>query len=193
NGEIFHVVEEMPRFPGCEDMEGTSEEKKRCADEKMLQFLYSNIRYPEMAARDNVEGQVVVSFIVEKDGRLTGAEIIREPGAGTGDEVLRIVEEMNIQNRNWIPGRQRGKIQRVQYFLPVKFELKEKKQPEQKEERDERMKVDVLPYFPGVEKKGPDKAAKTASSQQEVLEFLYREIDYPVNARNNGIQGEVST
>ena len=121
DGEIFHVVEEMPRFPGCEDMEGTSEEKKRCADEKMLQFLYSNIRYPEMAARDNVEGQVVVSFIVEKDGRLTGAEIIREPGAGTGDEVLRIVEEMNIQNRNWIPGRQRGKIQRVQYFLPVKF------------------------------------------------------------------------
>src|SRR5699024_6029404 len=61
DGEIFHVVEEMPRFPGCEDMEGTSEEKKRCADEKMLQFLYSNIRYPEMAARDNVEGQVVVS------------------------------------------------------------------------------------------------------------------------------------
>lgn len=193
NEEIFRVVEEMPRFPGCEDMEGTSEERKRCADEKMLQFLYSNIRYPEIAVRDSVEGQVVVSFIVEKDGRLTGAEILREPGSGTGEEVLRLIEEMNIQKINWTPGRQRGMAQRVQFILPVKFALREskKEQPEQKKDRDE-MEVDVLPFFPGVEKTGLDKAEKTKSTQKEVLEFLYRGIRYPAKARNNGIQGEVS-
>lgn len=127
-GEIFRVVEEMPRFPGCEGMEGTSREIKSCADRKMLEFLYSNIRYPAIARDNGVEGNVVLSFIVEKDGSISNPKVIRDPGAGLGDEALRIVDMMAELPQKWTPGVQRGRNVRVQFILPVKFQLKSTKE-----------------------------------------------------------------
>lgn len=116
--EIFQVVEEMPRFKGCEDIED-AKERKACADKNMLTFIYSNIKYPALARENNVQGTVVVSFVVEKDGHLSNAKILRDIGAGCGEEVLRIAQEMP----GFIPGKQRGKEVRVKYNLPVKFKL----------------------------------------------------------------------
>lgn len=130
-GEIFRVVEEMPRFPGCEDMEGEAKEIKACADRKMLEFLYKNIRYPAIARDNGVEGNVVISVIVEKDGSLTNPKVIRDPGAGLGEEAVRVVEMMADLPEKWTPGVQRGNKVRVQFILPVKFELRNKKEKEQ--------------------------------------------------------------
>ncbi len=121
--EIFKIVEQMPRFPGCEDIPGDNAAKKACADKKMLEYIYKNIRYPAMARENGVQGQVVVSFVVNKDGSVTDAKILRDKGAGLGEEALRIVRSFNSLPQKWTPGKQRGKPVKVQYNLPVRFRL----------------------------------------------------------------------
>lgn len=120
--EIFKVVEEMPRFPGCEN-ESTAEAKKACADKKMLEFIYKNIKYPAIARENGVEGTAVITFVIEKDGSVTDARIVRDIGAQCGQEALRVVNLMNDQNIKWTPGKQRGRSVRVQFNLPVRFKL----------------------------------------------------------------------
>lgn len=116
--EIFHLVEEMPRFYGCEEITDKSE-RKACADKNMLMYVYKNIKYPATARNSNIQGTVVVNFIIEKDGSVSTPKIIRSIGGGCDEEVLRIVNEMP----DFIPGKQRGKAVRVNYNLPVKFKL----------------------------------------------------------------------
>jgi TonB family protein len=116
-GDLFKVVEEMPYFPGCEDL--PKAERKACGDKKMLEFIYQNLRYPALARENGVEGTVVVTFIVEADGRIKEPKIVREIGGGCGDEVLRVVNLMPT----WIPGKQKGEAVRVQFNLPVRFKL----------------------------------------------------------------------
>jgi periplasmic protein TonB len=113
------VYEEMPRFPGCEDIEGSSLDKKACADEKMLAFIHDNICYPDSARENGIEGTVVISFIVEKDGSITNAKIIRDLGAGCGEEALRIVNMLP----NFEAAKLNGKPVRCQFNLPIRFRL----------------------------------------------------------------------
>lgn len=116
--EIFKVVEDQPAFPGCESVTN-KDEKKKCSDEKMLQFIYSNIKYPAIARENGVEGTAVIRFVVEKDGSITAPEIVRDIGAGCGEEAMRVVKMMP----HWNPGKQRGRPVRVQFNLPIRFKL----------------------------------------------------------------------
>jgi len=116
--QIFRVVEQMPKFPGCEEIED-KRDANTCATKNMLTFIYENLQYPAEARKNEVEGISVVTFIVEKDGVLTDAKILRSLGSGTDEEVLRIVNAMP----NWNPGKQRGKNVRVQFNMPVRFRL----------------------------------------------------------------------
>jgi len=122
--EIFKVVEEMPRFPDpdCEAL-GTMQEKKACADKKMLEFIYKNIKYPAIARENGVEGTVVIQFVVDKDGGISESKVLRDIGAQCGDEALRVVKLMDQKGIKWVPGKQRGRPVRVQFNLPVKFRL----------------------------------------------------------------------
>ena len=121
--EIFKVVEQMPRFPGCEDEAGGNQEKYQCAQKKLLEFIYKNIKYPAIARENGIQGRVVVQFVVEKDGTITDANVVRDIGAGCGEEALRVVGMMNSMPQRWTPGKQRGKSVRVQFTLPVSFKL----------------------------------------------------------------------
>jgi protein TonB len=120
--EIFKVVEEMPRFPGCEHL-ATTDERRLCADQKMLQFIYDNIEYPGIARENGIEGTVVVRFVVDADGKISQIEVVRDIGGQCGDEALRVVKLMNEMPERWAPGKQRGKPVRVWFNLPVKFIL----------------------------------------------------------------------
>lgn len=120
----FRIVEQMPRFPGCENENLPKKEMKECADEKLLQFIYSHIKYPTMALENGIEGSVVVQFVVEKDGKISEIQVLRDIGAGTGSEAQRVIELMNSQDIKWTPGKQRGRPVRVQFTLPIKFKLK---------------------------------------------------------------------
>ena len=117
--DIFKIVEEMPRFGKCAGL-GTKDEREQCSNRELLSHIYQNIRYPELARASNIEGLVVVQFIIEKDGSVTSAHILRDIGGGCGKEALRVVSNLP----QWTPGLQRGRPVRVQMNLPVKFSLK---------------------------------------------------------------------
>jgi thiol-disulfide isomerase/thioredoxin len=122
--EIFKVVEMMPRFPGCED-KGTVKEKEDCARIKMLEYIYKNLKYPQLARENGVVGQVVLQFVVAKDGYIDNIQIIRDIGAGCGDAAASVVDSMNDMTERWIPGLQRGRKVMVLYNLPISFKLKD--------------------------------------------------------------------
>jgi protein TonB len=121
--KVILIAEQMPRFPGCEAQGGDNSSKKSCADQKLLSFIYANIKYPVMAIENHIEGTVVVSFVINKDGSVVDIKVLREPGGGCGKETTRIVKMMNRMSEKWTPGKQRGKAVRVRYNLPVKFKL----------------------------------------------------------------------
>ncbi len=103
---IFTIVEDMPEFPG--------------GNEALLKFLADNIQYPESAKADKVEGRVVLSFIIDKDGTVINIKVIRGVNAALDAEAIRVVKSMP----KWTPGKQRGKAVQVNYILPIMFALK---------------------------------------------------------------------
>lgn len=123
--EVFVRAEQMPRFPGCEDMSGTNEEKAKCAEKKMLEYIYKNLKYPAIARENGVSGQVVLKFVVDKNGEIGKVEVLRDPGAGLGTAASDVVMAMNKLGQKWTPGKQRGRPVSVWYTLPVKFSLQE--------------------------------------------------------------------
>ncbi len=114
---IFVNPLEFPRFPGCEDLDISQNEKKKCAEEKMNEFIYANLKIPEIAQQIRIEGMAVVSFIVDKEGNIVEPKILRDIGGGFGEECLRVVASMP----QWIPGKQYGEPVRVQLNLPIRF------------------------------------------------------------------------
>jgi protein TonB len=121
--EIEKFVEEMPRFPGCESTGGSIEDRKACSDKKLLEYLYKNLKYPVIARENGVQGRVYIQFVVEKDGSISGAKIVRDAEAGLGQSALKVVEEMNNLPAKWTPGKKQGSVVRVLYTLPVTFTL----------------------------------------------------------------------
>jgi len=119
--EFYTVVEQMPRFPGCEDKVGNNKAKKACADQKLLKFLYENIKYPPLARENHIEGMIAVSFIVMKDGGIDSIKTLRNPGGGWGEEIVRVISLMNKVPQKWTPSFHEGKPVRVKYILPIRF------------------------------------------------------------------------
>lgn len=103
--EVFMVAEQMPEFPG-----GMKE---------LLKFLQDNLKYPGNAMKNNVQGRVIVQFVVEKDGTLTEFKVARSVDPDLDAEALRVLQTMP----KWKPGMQRGKIVRVKFTVPVSFKL----------------------------------------------------------------------
>lgn len=103
--QIFMVVESMPEFPGGEAA--------------LTKYLFENIEYPQMAKESGIQGRVFVTFVVERDGKVTDVKVLRGIGGGCDEEAIRVVKNMP----KWTPGKQRGKPVRVQFNLPIKFTL----------------------------------------------------------------------
>ena len=82
-------------------------------------FLGENIKYPKVAFDQKVQGSVILSFVIEKDGSVGDVKVVRKLGAGTDEEAIRVFK----LSKKWNPGTQNGKPVRVKYSLPVKFKL----------------------------------------------------------------------
>jgi protein TonB len=105
---IYTVVEDMPRFPG--------------GDGAMLKFITENIVYPDSARENNIQGRVVVKFVVDEEGKIGQVKVVSKPlGWGLEEEAIRVVTSMP----NWIPGKQRGVPVQVYYTIPIRFQLGE--------------------------------------------------------------------
>ncbi|MCB0579099.1 MAG: energy transducer TonB [Phaeodactylibacter sp.] len=120
--QVFKVVPDMPRFPGCEDI-ADDEKRKECARQRMLQFIQTQLRYPKEAAELGIEGRAVIQFIVDKDGSVIDPKIVRDPGYGLGEEALRAVRGIPGRGIRFTPGPSRGRAVKVQLNVPVEFRL----------------------------------------------------------------------
>lgn len=105
-GKIFTIVEEMPTFPGGEN--------------KLFEFLQKNIKYPPIARENGISGRVYVTFVVDKEGKIKDAKVVRGIGGGCDEEALRVVRAMP----DWNIGKQNGRPVSVQYNLPINFILR---------------------------------------------------------------------
>ena len=169
--QIFTVVEVMPEFPGGQGA--------------LLKFLATNVRYPESAVKNGIEGRVSCSFVVGKDGAISEAEVIRGVSPELNEEALRVINSMPV----WSPGKQRGKVVNVKYTVPVTFRLSGGKKKTSSRIVQRQIKevdtsgrvftvVQQMPEFPG--------------GQASLLKYLATRIKYPAIAQENGIQGRVS-
>ena len=103
--EVFMVAEQMPEFPG--------------GMKKLLKFLQDNLKYPESAMKNNVQGRVIVQFVIEKDGTPTEFKVLRSVDPDLDAEALRVMKAMP----KWKPGMQKGQVVRVKFTVPVSFKL----------------------------------------------------------------------
>lgn len=103
--EIFTNVEVLPEFPGGQAAFG--------------KFLSKNLNYPPMARENNIQGRVIVNFVVERDGSLTDIKVVRGIGGGCDEEAVRVLKK----TPKWKPGIQNGRPVRVSYTIPIFFQL----------------------------------------------------------------------
>ncbi len=103
--KVFDVVEQMPSFPG-----GPS---------ALFEYLSKNIKYPVVAEENGIQGRVIVSFVVERDGSITDVRVVKSVDPSLDKEAQRVVKSMP----RWIPGKQNGSAVRVKYTVPVTFRL----------------------------------------------------------------------
>ncbi|MCD8042608.1 MAG: energy transducer TonB [Tannerellaceae bacterium] len=102
---VFTAVDQMPRFPGGED--------------ELMKFINTNIVYPASAKETEIQGRVVVNFIVEKDGTLSNFKVVRSVSEDLDNEAINVLKKMPA----WNPGEQSGKKVRVKYTMPIVFRL----------------------------------------------------------------------
>ena len=105
SNKAYDVVDEMPQFPG--------------GPYALFEFISKNIQYPKEAEDANLQGRVIVSFVVEKDGSVSNAKVVRPIDPLLDAEALRVVNSMP----KWIPGKQNGEAFRVKYTIPVTFRV----------------------------------------------------------------------
>lgn len=106
--EIFKSVEQMPQFPG--------------GDAALIKYLDSHIQYPPEAAKNNIQGRVIVQFVVDKTGEIGEVRVVRSVDKDLDKEAVRIIKTLP----KFIPGRQNGQAVAVWYTLPVTFKLPQK-------------------------------------------------------------------
>lgn len=102
----FLIAETMPSFQGG-DLN------------KFRAWVQQNIRFPQIALENGIQGRVVLSFVIEKDGRLTNIQVLQSPDRSLSDEAIRVLNK----SPKWSPGKQRNQVVRVKYTLPVDFRV----------------------------------------------------------------------
>ena len=103
--KVFDVVEQMPSFPG--------------GDAELMKYLSSHIKYPVVAEENGIQGRVIATFVVERDGSISDVKVIKSVDPSLDKEAIRVLKSMP----KWIPGRQNGSAVRVKYTVPVTFRL----------------------------------------------------------------------
>ena len=113
----FAIIENVPVFPGCENIQG-NDERKACFQEKVQKHVLKEFNYPQIAVELGIEGKVYVQFVIDAQGKITDIRT-RGPDSGLEKEAARIIATLPQMK----PGMQRGRPVRVPYSIPVNFKL----------------------------------------------------------------------
>ena len=105
SNKVYDVAEQMPQFPG--------------GPQALFEYISRNIKYPVVAEENCIQGRVIVTFVVERDGSITDVKVAKSVDPSLDKEAQRVVRSMP----NWIPGKQNGSAVRVKYTVPVTFSL----------------------------------------------------------------------
>ncbi|MFT4970300.1 MAG: protein TonB [Chitinophagales bacterium] len=115
--EIFTIVEDMPKFKGCEGLSGN--EATNCTNTEIQKFIAKNIVYPPMALENDIEGKVFIRFVVNQKGEVTDVSIAKGADSLLDNAASKLVKTMP----KFTPGKQRGKAVPVQYIIPINFKI----------------------------------------------------------------------
>lgn len=184
---VFMVVEEMPTFPG--------------GQAGLMQYLAKNVKYPVEAQEKGIQGRVIVSFIINKDGSISDTKVVRGVDPGLDKEAERVISAMP----NWIPGTQKGQPVNVKFTVPVSFRLSGPISPKTTEvpvavaiKESDLSEVVVTGYAPKEEApvneptfKVVEEMPKFPGGETELFRYLARNMKYPVIAQKNKQQGTV--
>jgi TonB family protein len=152
-GPVFDLfdLKEPPSFPGGE--------------EALFKFYKSVMHYPDQARKAGIQGNVTLTFVIEKDGSLSNRHVLKDIGGGCGEEALRMLDQMP----KWNPGAVHGEPVRVRYMLPVRFGYTGPV--------FEMADVQDLPTFPG--------------GEPALRQSIAAKVSYPFTARMSNIMGIV--
>lgn len=157
DGNVFEAVDILPEFPG--------------GLEALLRYICDNVRYPEKAMDKCVQGNVIVQFIVGKDGAVRDVCVARPVDPDLDAEAVRVAKSLP----KFIPGRQNGKLVNVLYTLPINFKLST---PEPKSDNNKKMSAEeVMPKYPG--------------GENGLIQHLAKNLRYPEKAMKQGVEGKV--
>ena len=142
-------------------------------DARLFKYLGESIRYPEGAHSSGIQGTVFIVFVVEADGTITNARVLRGIGGGCDEEALHAVAAMP----RWNPGMHQGKRVRVSYTIPVKFTMRDTGKPTMGQHA--LVDPETMPSYPG--------------GEAELRAFIKANLRYPTEAAKAGIKGDVYT
>ncbi|MBE6175406.1 MAG: energy transducer TonB [Rikenellaceae bacterium] len=108
--EIFITVEDMPTFRGG----GLPEFRN---------WVQQNVKYPQIALENGIQGNVVIQFVVGPDGKMTNFKVLQSPDKTLSDATIDVLKKANEMKNGWKPGKQRGKPVKVSFTLPVAFKI----------------------------------------------------------------------
>ena len=166
---VYQIAEEMPEFPG--------------GVEALMDFVGKNVKYPEQAKEKEISGRVFIGFVIEKDGSVNEVKVLRGIGGGCDEEAVRVIKAMP----KWKPGKQKGKPVRVNYNIPINFKLDDGQMPVKKSDVN---KVDMKPDKNGVYQI-VEEMPQFPSGETKMMEYIAKNINYPQEARDKGIEGRV--
>jgi TonB family protein len=176
--EVFVVVEETPTFPG--------------GMEALTRYLNDSIRYPKIAVDNGIEGRVIASFVVAKDGSIKDVSVVRGVDPSLDKEAVRVIENMP----KWNPGKQRNVAVNVKFTMPVQFSLTK---PDTQNENGGAPHSEIM-----IEEPSPDNSDTKVTAvlrqnmtfpggEKEMMRYLSTNIKYPVAAQQSGVQGLVES
>ncbi|NDW13176.1 M56 family peptidase [Bacteroides sp. 214] len=171
--EAFEIAEVTPEYPG--------------GLPALMSFLSQNVQYPAKAAEKKIEGTVTVKFIVNKDGSISDAIILRGVEPSLDAEALRVINSMP----KWKPGKQRGKEVRVKYTIPIRFRIT---QPVSQEKKVEVVaaSIDKSPADNDAVFEVVENSPQYPGGISALMEFLNQNIKYPQKAAAEKIEGIVT-
>ena len=173
---------ESPIFPGCGGINAA--DQTQCGTTKLWEYINANLVYPESLRKAGIEGVVVVKFTVSIDGLVKDVSISKSLQPDADEVVMKIVKDMNAKVGKWQPAIKEGKPIDGELCLPVKFSLGNNGAQEKVLQY-----ADELPRFPGCEQI-TNAEERTACATQKLYEFIYTNINYPKEDRDNNIEGQ---